>query len=96
MGKSETFRQCHDEYERPGGRDRGDRIVRCGKVLDHLGDHEEVDGGATWPREAADRSGLYVDQLDGNGPRKVAEIPPGTFRNGQSFTIETTTTMDHD
>lgn len=94
MAKSETFRQCRAEYERPGGREHGDRIVRCGKVLGHLGDHEEVDGGATWPREAADRSGLYVDHLDGEGPRKVADIPPGTFGNGESFTIETTSTFE--
>lgn len=51
--KSETFSECRAEYERRGGRERGDRIVRCGKALGHRGDHEEADGGATWPRAAA-------------------------------------------
>lgn len=60
---SDTFRQCRAEYERPGGREHGDRIVRCGKVLGHRGDHEEADGGATWHRGAdhTDPRGVVVD-----------------------------------
>ena len=60
---SDTSRQCRAEYERPGGREHGDRIVRCGKVLGHRGDHEEADGGATWHRGAdhTDPRGVVVD-----------------------------------
>jgi hypothetical protein len=41
---------CHDEYHRPGGRQPGDRIVRCDLDLDHDCDHEETASGSTWPR----------------------------------------------
>jgi hypothetical protein len=39
---------CRSEYERPGGRNRGDRIVRCHLPDGHPGEHEEADTEATW------------------------------------------------
>lgn len=47
-------RLCRAEYERLEGRQRGDRVVRCGLPAGHDGDHDEmIDGepGNSWPRE---------------------------------------------
>jgi hypothetical protein len=43
-------RICAAEYQRPGGRQHGDRIVRCDLLTGHDGDHEETATGSTWPR----------------------------------------------
>ncbi len=40
---------CGNQYERQGGRQRGDRIVCCDLLIGHPGDHEEIDTGNTWP-----------------------------------------------
>jgi hypothetical protein len=40
---------CSNRYQRPGGAQRGDRIVKCSLPACHLGDHEEEPGGNTWP-----------------------------------------------
>lgn len=42
---------CGYEYIRPGGRQRGDRIVKCGLWASHDGPHEEDGTGNTWPRD---------------------------------------------
>jgi len=42
-------RRCGSEYTRPGGRERGDRIVRCHLAPGHPGEHEEADTEVTWP-----------------------------------------------
>lgn len=39
---------CGAEYIRPGGRQRGDRIVRCDLPAGHTGAHEEIDTGSLW------------------------------------------------
>jgi hypothetical protein len=39
---------CLARYERPGGRERGDRIVRCHLSADHSGEHEEADTEVKW------------------------------------------------
>lgn len=39
---------CDIEYPRPGGRQRGDRIVRCDLPRGHHGDHCETDTGSMW------------------------------------------------
>jgi hypothetical protein len=41
-------RTCPNEYTRPGGRQRGDRIVRCHLPAGHTGEHEEADTERTW------------------------------------------------
>jgi hypothetical protein len=43
-----VIEQCGDEYERLGGRERGDRIVRCGMASGHAGRHREMVGGPPW------------------------------------------------
>jgi hypothetical protein len=46
----ETAKLCGDQYDRPGGRLREDRIVRCSLPVGHDGpDHREIDTGSTWP-----------------------------------------------
>lgn len=41
---------CGARYERPGGAERGDRIVRCSLPADHRDqNHQEEDTGAAWP-----------------------------------------------
>lgn len=40
--------KCESEYKRPGGRQRGDRIVRCHLERGHSGHHEEADTEVTW------------------------------------------------
>jgi len=42
---------CGDQYERPGGREPGDRIVECGKLAGHKGEHQEEDTEVAWPVE---------------------------------------------
>jgi hypothetical protein len=39
---------CRSEYERAGGRNRGDRIVRCHLPDGHPGEHEEADTEIQW------------------------------------------------
>jgi len=39
---------CRAEYQRPGGRQHGDRIVRCHLLAGHSGEHMEANTGATW------------------------------------------------
>lgn len=39
---------CRAEYERPGGRQHGDRIVRCHLLAGHPGEHEEANTEVTW------------------------------------------------
>jgi hypothetical protein len=43
--------KCGMRYVRPGGEERGDRIVRCTKSAGHDGDgwHEETETGSRWP-----------------------------------------------
>ncbi len=47
---------CRHEYQRPGGRERGDRIIRCGLTDGHEGEfHAELfEGEVTveWPRQS--------------------------------------------
>lgn len=50
--------QCHVEYRRPGGRQPGDRIVRCQLAKWHEGDHEEIDSASTWPPSISDLVGM--------------------------------------
>lgn len=45
---SETNRECGVQYERPGGRERGDRIVDCDLRIGHEGPHEETETGSRW------------------------------------------------
>lgn len=46
---------CGAEYERAGGRLRGDRVVRCNLPFGHVGDHEERDDNgeviSSWQRQ---------------------------------------------
>lgn len=44
---------CPATYERPGGRDRGDRIVRCHLPPGHPYEHEEDGTDVTWDDDAA-------------------------------------------
>lgn len=39
---------CDAKYERPGGREHGDRIVRCGRANGHDGLHREFDDAPEW------------------------------------------------
>lgn len=39
---------CPAEYTRTGGRQRGDRIIRCHLPYGHGGEHEEADTECTW------------------------------------------------
>jgi hypothetical protein len=41
--------RCDAQYERPGGRERGDRIVRCSMPKGHEGTHYEGATEAEWP-----------------------------------------------
>jgi hypothetical protein len=43
--------QCPDQYERAGGRERGDRIVHCHLSVGHRGPHIELDTDSTWTSE---------------------------------------------
>jgi len=45
---STVDRRCGSEYTRPGGRERGDRIIRCHLAHGHPGEHEEADTEVTW------------------------------------------------
>jgi hypothetical protein len=40
--------RCPVEYVRPGGRQPGDRIVKCQRSPGHVGPHEEAETGVTW------------------------------------------------
>lgn len=46
---SQVSRACGAQYERPGGRERGDRIVNCDLGIGHEGEHEETETGSRWP-----------------------------------------------
>lgn len=50
-GTPEETRRCRVEYERPGGREHGDRIVRCHLPAGHPGEHEEDGTEVTWAAE---------------------------------------------
>jgi hypothetical protein len=41
---------CGHEYTRPGGRQHGDRILRCDVPQGHVGPHMEIETESTWPR----------------------------------------------
>lgn len=43
---------CLHQYERPGGRRHGDRVVECRQWAGHPDDHEEADTGFTWPAQS--------------------------------------------
>lgn len=40
--------RCTAQYERPGGREPDDRVVRCHLQAGHPGPHEEADTEITW------------------------------------------------
>lgn len=44
--------RCPATYERPTGRERGDRLVECHLQAGHPGEHEEACTDATWINEA--------------------------------------------
>ena len=51
--KRDEEETCRAQYERPGGRQPGDRIVRCSMHLHHSGNHAEWYEGevaAEWPQ----------------------------------------------
>lgn len=45
-GQQHDQGECRAQYQRPGGRQPGDRIVRCARPTGHDGAHEEPDGAA--------------------------------------------------
>lgn len=40
--------RCTSQYERPGGREQGDRVVECHLSAGHSGRHAEVGTGISW------------------------------------------------
>lgn len=59
--------RCPARYERPGGREPGDRIVACHLQAGHPGEHEEADTEVTWEND--EPSG---DLPEGQQPVNVA------------------------
>jgi hypothetical protein len=53
--------RCPARYEREGGRDPGDRIVKCHLEAGHPGEHEEEGTEVTWPQDDLDR--FLAEQL---------------------------------
>lgn len=45
---------CGHRYERPGGRQHGDRMVTCDRPRNHDGDHLESAIEVTWPPKPTD------------------------------------------
>jgi len=66
---------CGVEYTRPGGRQPGDRIVRCDLTRGHDGDHEETDTGSTWPGCTCDL--VDVSRFNSGKPEYVLGDPEG-------------------
>jgi hypothetical protein len=67
--------QCTAEYERPGGRQRGDRIVRCHLQAGHPGEHEEDGTDVTWidtpvstPEESRSVADWWPGTIDPDDP----------------------------
>lgn len=60
--------RCPARYERPGGREPGDRIVACHLQAGHSGEHEEADTEVTW----VDDVGRCGDRM----PGLFASTPP--------------------
>lgn len=48
---------CGAEYVRAGGRQPGDRTVRCDLPAGHDGGHEDTDTGSMWPATGVDLPG---------------------------------------
>lgn len=59
--------ECRAQYQRPGGRQPGDRIVHCHLPAGHPGEHEEADTEVTWesptPTVAEPTSGPRAAQI---------------------------------
>lgn len=66
MSSSEPGR-CAQEYERPGGRLVGDRIVRCHLQAEHSGAHQEEYTDVTWqePQGSAPKVRIVVCAYNG-------------------------------
>lgn len=47
-GAAPTGRECGATYERPSGRERGDRIIRCGLNAGHDSPHLELETAVAW------------------------------------------------
>lgn len=58
-------RLCTAQYERPGGRQPGDRIVECALPAGHHGEHEEADTEVRWSNPPGrDRGAQVVAGMD--------------------------------
>lgn len=70
--------RCPAQYQRPGGRELGDRIVECHLVDCHAGDHEEAGTGFAWSDPPpADPSGHDIPEqvyLDAARARVLSDI----------------------
>lgn len=76
-----TDRICPARYERPGGRERGDRIVKCHLPAGHPGEHEEVDTEVTWSHHRLDDMPV--------GPEPVFGLAPTTGAGLQDWGVLT-------
>ena len=61
--EAEFAHTCGAQYTRPGGRQRGDRLVVCDRPAEHEDAHMETATETTWPS---------VTQVEGLGARYVA------------------------
>lgn len=69
--------RCRDEYERPGGREHGDRIVKCHLKPGHRGEHEEAETGITWWGKHTPGRGL--ERLQKEMPGLMPELTDEDF-----------------
>ena len=94
MTTPDTPRLCRAQYERPEGRQRGDRIVECGRLDGRAGDHDEMIDGytgiATWPRReeppATSTCGHTTASVFGDG-HLVCELPARHHEHRQGQTL---------
>jgi hypothetical protein len=94
-------KECGAEYERPLGRLRGDRRVRCNRPFGHEGDHEEHDFAAAevicrWERQyqpgrAPRQLGALSELVDGlNREVRALAAEVAEVRKAQQGPMRTT------
>lgn len=75
---------CRAEYIRPGGRQRGDRIVRCGLPAGVHEVHEEVDTEVRWTRAGVLDPRLVREPWTGEGCSRSANYSEGNVHDHPS------------
>lgn len=82
---------CTAQYERPGGRQPGDRIVRCHLQAGHPGEHEEDGTEVTWQDQERTQSCRACEavhtcglpQVTGEDVRLVVDALPPVSSDGR-------------